>query len=427
MTTTYTQFLRLPKTDFRTSPWHQSWWTALDHIDSTIYNALILLDLDNWDNGIPYRIGNVAIDTDGVSWVCVVEHTSAAAGTFLADRTANPTYWEGVSLGLRTRGSWANLTDYKRDDIVYDQSLSILAICITAHTSKASPNDITDDAVKWTYIFDGSGGGGGVAASGVTYDHATSGLAAIQVQAALDEIVALTGAALALRAPILTPVFTGSPQGTTAPAANNSTRLATTAFVQGELTTLKGGVSGSYDTLGKIATAIALLAPLASPALTGNPTAPTPSPGDSDTTIATTGFVAAAIATIGAGFASGTRILFQQTAAPTGWTKDTTQNDKALRVISGTVGTGGNIDFSTVFAKQTTDGVTLGSGNLPSFTLAVPVDASGLNPAGGPVGLGSTGGTTGNLNVNFTGSATPFTAGMDIRVKYVDVIIAQKD
>src|SRR5712671_6740374 len=35
-------------------------------------------------------------------------------------------------------------------------------------------------------------------------------------------------------------------------------------------------------------------------------------------------------------FASGTRLLFQQTSAPTGWTKDTTHNDKALRVVSGT-------------------------------------------------------------------------------------------
>jgi hypothetical protein len=36
-------------------------------------------------------------------------------------------------------------------------------------------------------------------------------------------------------------------------------------------------------------------APLASPVFTGNPTAPTPAPGDNDTSIATTAFVAAAI------------------------------------------------------------------------------------------------------------------------------------
>jgi hypothetical protein len=32
-------------------------------------------------------------------------------------------------------------------------------------------------------------------------------------------------------------------------------------------------------------------------------------------------------------FTTGTLMLFQQTAAPTGWTKHTTHNDKALRVV----------------------------------------------------------------------------------------------
>lgn len=41
--------------------------------------------------------------------------------------------------------------------------------------------------------------------------------------------------------------------------------------------------------------AVAAGAPLASPVFTGNPTAPTPSPGDNDTSIATTAFVTAAI------------------------------------------------------------------------------------------------------------------------------------
>lgn len=43
---------------------------------------------------------------------------------------------------------------------------------------------------------------------------------------------------------------------------------------------------------------LALKAPLASPALTGNPTAPTAAPGDADTSLATTAFVAAATRTL---------------------------------------------------------------------------------------------------------------------------------
>jgi hypothetical protein len=42
-------------------------------------------------------------------------------------------------------------------------------------------------------------------------------------------------------------------------------------------------------------------APLASPAFTGNPTAPTPAPGDNDTSIATTAFVAAAVGSVPGG------------------------------------------------------------------------------------------------------------------------------
>jgi hypothetical protein len=46
---------------------------------------------------------------------------------------------------------------------------------------------------------------------------------------------------------------------------------------------------------------LALKAPLASPTFTGDPKAPTPSPGDNDTSIATTAFVTAAVAAAGGG------------------------------------------------------------------------------------------------------------------------------
>ena len=53
-------------------------------------------------------------------------------------------------------------------------------------------------------------------------------------------------------------------------------------------------------------------------------------------------------------FASGTKMIFNQTAAPTGWTKVTgSGNDTALRVTTGTVGTGGSVAFETAFASQT--------------------------------------------------------------------------
>lgn len=52
----------------------------------------------------------------------------------------------------------------------------------------------------------------------------------------------------------------------------------------------------SYATTAAVASTYA---PLASPALTGNPTAPTPTAGDNDTSIATTAFVTTAVASVG--------------------------------------------------------------------------------------------------------------------------------
>ena len=49
-------------------------------------------------------------------------------------------------------------------------------------------------------------------------------------------------------------------------------------------------------------------------------------------------------------------MLFVQTAAPTGWTKSTTHNDKALRIVSGTAGTGGTVAFATAFASKSVAG-----------------------------------------------------------------------
>jgi len=47
-------------------------------------------------------------------------------------------------------------------------------------------------------------------------------------------------------------------------------------------------------------------------------------------------------------FASGTKMVFVQASAPTGWTQDTTNNDKGLRVVSGSGGgAGGTHAFSS--------------------------------------------------------------------------------
>ncbi|EFB3416570.1 phage tail protein [Escherichia coli] len=111
-------------------------------------------------------------------------------------------------------------------------------------------------------------------------------------------------------APKESPTLTGTPKAPTPAEGNNTTQIATTAFVQAALTALINGAPATLDTLKEIAVAInndpkfsttinnalALKAPLSSPALTGTPTAPTAAQSVNNTQIATTAFVKSAIA-----------------------------------------------------------------------------------------------------------------------------------
>ena len=65
--------------------------------------------------------------------------------------------------------------------------------------------------------------------------------------------------------------------------------------------------------------------------LAGNVTATTQTAGNNTTRLATTAFVTTAVCNAEP-FPSGTSMLFQQTSAPTGLKKQTTHNDKALRI-----------------------------------------------------------------------------------------------
>lgn len=111
--------------------------------------------------------------------------------------------------------------------------------------------------------------------------------------------------ALNLKAPLASPTFTGNPKAPTPAVGDNSLSLSTTAFVQRAIATLVDSSPAALDTLQELATALgndpnfattitnilSLKAPLASPALTGNPTAPTQPVGTNSTRIASTAFV----------------------------------------------------------------------------------------------------------------------------------------
>lgn len=86
-------------------------------------------------------------------------------------------------------------------------------------------------------------------------------------------------------------------------------------------------------------------------------------------------------------FPVGTRLLFQQSAAPTGWTKDATHNDKALRLVSGAVTTGGTVAFAAAFSSaRATTAVTQGGtvGGTAVTVAQMPAHQHGPGSLQGP-------------------------------------------
>ena len=151
------------------------------------------------------------------------------------------------------------------------------------------------------------------------------------------------------------------------------------------------------------------------------------------------------------GFDSGTLMLFQQTAAPTGWTKQTTHNDKALRVVSGTASSGGTVAFATAFASKTPTGsvsITSVTGSAGATTLTTPQIPSHshsytrtyggeFTPGPAPfhgrfqdtpnTGAAGGGGSHTHPFSFSSGSGTFSGDAIDLAVQYVDLIIASKD
>lgn len=83
-------------------------------------------------------------------------------------------------------------------------------------------------------------------------------------------------------------------------------------------------------------------------------------------------------------FATGTTLTFIQASAPTGWTKSTTHDNKALRIVSSSGGgSGGSTAFTSVFAART-----ISQANLPNVNLTAQPDGNHNHAsltAGGPL------------------------------------------
>lgn len=133
-----------------------------------------------------------------------------------------------------------------------------------------------------------------------------------------------------------------------------------------------------------------------------------------------------------ASFVSGTVILFHQSAAPTGWTKDVaaTLNNSALRVVTNTAwvsGKQGATAFTTVFGSGKTTGAhTLTTGEIPAH--AHTTDGNKATAGTGQT-LETDRDTSPETHTTRTdgGSGGSHDHTLSLDLNYINLIIASKD
>ena len=268
----------------------------------------------------------------------------------------------------------------------------------------------------------------------------------------------------------LIPAFSSTNQSSTAVGSNNYVwdatqakyaKLPATAFSD---TTYTDGTAGytlkaKQDGSGNVITTT--YAPLASPALTGTPTAPTATAGDNSTQIATTAFVASAISgitgamvfkgTVGTGGTAGTSLpttgvkvgdtykvasagtyagqsakvgdLFIATATTPTWAYVPSGDDAAVTSITAGTGlTGGTITTTGTIALDTS-GVTAGTYQ------GITVDSYGRVTSASDMGYTTNTGTVTSVGITDGGgltiSGSPITTSGSITVGHTNSVTAQ--
>jgi len=154
---------------------------------------------------------------------------------------------------------------------------------------------------------------------------------------------------------------------------------------------------------------------------------------------------------------AGTRMLFQQSNAPTGWVKSTDHDNKALRVVSGSANSGGSNGFTQALnsSKSTSENGghshsisvnnhTLSGSQMPNHAHTLggvrssssggsrnSLTGSGSNPssvsAGSSYGVHSSGGGSSHSHGASSSSVPNHAHTFNLDVAYVDLIIAVKE
>jgi len=182
-------------------------------------------------------------------------------------------------------------------------------------------------------------------------------------------------------APIASPTFTGLPKAPTVTSTDNSTSLATTAWVKG-----------------------LNLAPIASPAFTGNPTAPTVTSTDNSTNIATTAFIAS-LGLLPSATATTTYAPIASpalTGVPTAPTPSTTDNSTKIATTAFVV----NQAYLTASSAASTYAPLVSPSFSGTPTAPTPTSTDSSTKLATTAWVSGKGFLTGNQSISLTGDAT---------------------
>jgi hypothetical protein len=150
--TDFTSNFNLELVPFDTDPWHTKEHNNWHIVDAIMKRYITISNVQGvWTNATTVTVGDRYIDVDADTiWEVLVPHVTKSTGLFAADRVANPTYWQGVTVDSTSRGTWTVGTAYITNDYVVDVSggYSRYGIVITNHTAVTSyDTGVTDNNI----------------------------------------------------------------------------------------------------------------------------------------------------------------------------------------------------------------------------------------------------------------------------------------
>ena len=202
---------------------------------------------------------NTVVSSDGTNAILPAATTSVAGMQTAADKTKLD--------GIEALADVTDVTNVTAAGALMDSEVTNLAAVkafattdyataaqgTTANAALPKAGGAMTGAITTTSTFDGRD----VATDGTKLD--TIATSANNYSHPANHAISVTTglqAALDSKAPLASPALTGAPTAPTAAANTNTTQVATTAYVQTELTDLIGGAPGTLDTLNELAAAI---------------------------------------------------------------------------------------------------------------------------------------------------------------------------